>query len=64
MLQRILHSGQLLLQPGNMRLVDGKALFQGDVPLPDQGHEVPDFPNRQPRLLEALDEVDGLQVPV
>ena len=47
-----------------MRLEDGKALIQGDVPLPDQGHEVPDLPNRQPGLLEAPDEVDGLQVPV
>ena len=64
MLQRILHSGQLLLQPRDMRLEDGKALIQGDVPLPDQGHEVPDLPDRQPGLLEAPDEVDGLQVPV
>ena len=64
MVQSVLYSGQLLLQPGNICLEEGKALIQGDVPLPDQGHEVPNLPNRQPRLLEALDEVDGLQVPV
>ena len=64
MVQSVLHSGQLLLQPCDMRLVDGKALGQGDVPQPDQEREVPDLPDRQPGLLEALDQVDGLQVSV
>ena len=61
-IQRAPQVPHLFFQPLHMSLADRKTLFQRGVPLFHKGHEMPDFPNLHSRLLEAFDELDGIQI--